>query len=196
MKKLIGTICLVALAVYITPTVNANEVQTKKPSGNFCGKDGWKGKEMDEVPSFIPQTESPDISNEDKAKVDPQLFDKFKVNSTSNVCGMPTTLVEYINKSAPKVTHKFSETATKSTTFNIGVNGNFHEAFQASLGYSATNTVTRTVELSVELKKGESCKIQIRPSLHAISGTWSYFTGSKGVDVYYPTHLTWIASKA
>lgn len=193
---IISFACTVALLLPFVPAhAQTDTTPTRKPpSGNFCGPDDKNpnGNQGRDIKYFKPEKE---ISSPPSRFLTPNLFDKYTFQREARACWVPTTIESYYNSLSVPVNYKFTSKATRSTTFDVGVSANFHEAFSASMGYSAQNTVEKSSEFSVSVKPHTGVKLEASPSVMVITGKWSYLTGSQQVQAYYPTHITWLTSR-
>ncbi|MBR8660389.1 MULTISPECIES: hypothetical protein [Bacillales] len=188
MKKIIGLFLFASVVMAsLTPTAFAYT----KPSGNYCGADDkTPGSSSTKIQYFkIPYEVE---YSGDTSSITPLLLDKWVYSGESKACGLPFTVESYTNNYSQTVNYTFTAKASKSTTYNTSVNANFLDAFNATMGYQATNTVERSSQFSVPVKPYTTVTLKASPSLAIIKGTWKYLTGSKYVEVYYPTHLRWI----
>ncbi|MFF0828813.1 hypothetical protein ACFYU8_18695 [Brevibacillus sp. NPDC003359] len=192
MKKLVSsTVAILFVLATLVPT----SLAYTKPSGNVCGKDDkTPGRSSTSQISYykIPHEVEYKPDNSEKSKVSPLALDSWVYSSETKACGQPFPVEEYENKHPAPFTYTFTAKATKSTTYNASVTASFQAAFNATMGYQATNTVERASQFAVTVPTGTTVYLKASPSLTVIKGTWKYLTGSQKIDVYYPTHLKWI----
>ncbi|MFG0217142.1 hypothetical protein ACFU8X_29220 [Brevibacillus porteri] len=165
MKKLVSsTVAILFVLATIVPT----SLAYTKPSGNVCGKD-------DKIPGRLSTSQISyyKIPHEveyqpDYSEVSPLAFDSWVYNRETKACGQPFPVEEYENTYPATITYTFTAKATKSTTYNESVNASFQTAFNATMGYQATNTVERASQFVVPVAPHTKVFLKASPSLTVI----------------------------